>query len=108
MTDIASILAALSDPTRRMIFERIAEGPLSVGTVAAGLPISRPAVSQHLKVLKGAGLVRDQSAGTRRLYHIDQAGLGAVRLWLNRFHVEAPAKPALDVPWDSAQWKETT
>lgn len=90
-----------------MIFERIAEGPLAVGTLAAGLPVSRPAVSQHLKVLKAAGLVNDRSAGTRRLYHIDPAGLGAMRLWLNRFHVEAPVKPVLDVPWDSARWKET-
>lgn len=106
MTDISTILAALSDPTRRLIFERITEGPVSVGTLAAGLPVSRPAVSQHLKVLKAAGLVSDRSVGTRRLYHVDQAGLGVVREWLNRFHVEMPSLPLLDVPWDSDQWKE--
>jgi len=78
-------LTALADPTRRLIFERLADGPRSVGELAAGLPISRPAVSQHLKVLKTAGLVNDQAAGNRRLYHMDPDGLGALHAYLDRF-----------------------
>ena len=76
---------ALGDPTRRAIFERLAESPRAVGELAAELPISRPAVSQHLKVLKDAGLVIDRAEGTRRVYRIDPAGLGAIRAWLDRF-----------------------
>jgi DNA-binding transcriptional ArsR family regulator len=76
-------LAALADPTRRAVFERLAAGPLSVGELARGLPVSRPAVSQHLKVLKAAGLVTDAAQGARRLYQIDPAGLDAIRAWLN-------------------------
>jgi DNA-binding transcriptional ArsR family regulator len=75
---------ALGDPTRRAIFERVAAGPVTVGEAAAGLPVTRPAVSQHLKVLKAAGLVRDRAAGTRRIYSIDPAGLGPLREWLDR------------------------
>jgi len=67
------------------VLERLAAGPLSVGEIARGLPVSRPAVSQHLKVLKQAGLVADQAAGTRRVYHIDPHGLGALRAWLDQF-----------------------
>jgi DNA-binding transcriptional ArsR family regulator len=78
-------LAALADPTRRQVFERLRGGPKPVGVVAKGLPVSRPAVSQHLKVLKDAGLVRDQVEGTRRLYSIDPNGLGAIRRWLDEF-----------------------
>jgi DNA-binding transcriptional ArsR family regulator len=78
-------LAALADPTRRRIFERLAKGPLAVGELAHGLPVSRPAVSQHLKVLKLAGLVADRAEGTRRVYHIDPNGLGAIRAWLDQF-----------------------
>ena len=78
-------LQALADPTRREIFERLQKGPTSVGTLAESLPISRPAVSQHLKVLKDAGLVTDRAEGTRRVYQIDPAGLGAIRAWLDRF-----------------------
>jgi DNA-binding transcriptional ArsR family regulator len=78
-------LAALADPTRRAIFERLAVKPCSVGELARGMPVSRPAVSQHLQVLKGAGLVQDEPAGARRVYHIDPAGLGAIRQWLDRF-----------------------
>jgi DNA-binding transcriptional ArsR family regulator len=81
--------AALSDPTRREVLERLAHGPRSVGELAAGLPVSRPAVSQHLKVLKDAGLVRDQAEGTRRVYQIDPEGLGQLRAWLDRFWDEA-------------------
>jgi DNA-binding transcriptional ArsR family regulator len=77
-------LAALSDPTRRAIFERLAAGPASVGEIAAGLPVTRPAVSQHLKVLKDAALVRDAADGARRIYRIDPAGLAALRQWLDR------------------------
>lgn len=78
-------LAALGDPTRRAIFERLAERPWAVGELARQLPVSRPAVSQHLKVLKRAGLVVDTPAGTRRVYQVDPDGLGALRAYLDRF-----------------------
>jgi DNA-binding transcriptional ArsR family regulator len=78
-------LAALGDPTRREIFERLANGPRSVGDLARDLPVSRPAVSQHLRQLKEAGLVTDRAKGTRRIYQIDPEGLGALRQWLDRF-----------------------
>ena len=77
--------AALADPTRREVFERLAAGSKSVGELAQGMPVSRPAVSQHLKVLKEAGLVTDEADGTRRVYHIDPNGLGALRAWLDQF-----------------------
>ena len=76
---------ALADPTRREVFERLRSGGMSVGEIAHGLPVSRPAVSQHLKVLKDAGLVADEAQGTRRVYHIDPEGLGAMRAWLDQF-----------------------
>jgi DNA-binding transcriptional ArsR family regulator len=82
---IAVALTALADPTRRTIFERVGAGPAAVGEIAAGLPVSRPAVSQHLKVLKEAGLVTDTPEGTRRVYRLDPRGLGALRDWLDRF-----------------------
>jgi DNA-binding transcriptional ArsR family regulator len=78
-------LTALADPTRRAVFERLRAGPVSVGEIAARLPVSRPAVSQHLKALREAGLVRHEADGTRRLYEIDPDGLGALRTWLDRF-----------------------
>ncbi|ASG23724.1 ArsR/SmtB family transcription factor [Nitrospirillum viridazoti] len=78
-------LTALADPTRRAVFERLRAGPQPVGELARHLPISRPAVSQHLKVLKDAGLVTDRAEGTRRIYHIDPHGLGALRRWLDQF-----------------------
>ena len=81
----AGALKALADPTRRSVFERLHRSPASVGQIAAELPVSRPAVSQHLKVLKDAGLVTDTSEGTRRVYSIDQAGLAAVREYFDRF-----------------------
>jgi len=84
-------LAALADPTRRLVFERLKSGPRPVGMIAHGLPVSRPAVSQHLKVLKDAGLVTDRSEGTRRVYCIDPDGLGALRRWLDQFWDEALA-----------------
>jgi DNA-binding transcriptional ArsR family regulator len=76
---------ALGDATRRRIFERLAEGPASVGTLADGMPISRPAVSQHLRVLKDAGLVSDRQVGTRRIYAVDPAGVGVLREYWDRF-----------------------
>ena len=77
--------AAISDPTRRRVLERLALGPRAVGEIAEGLPVSRPAVSQHLKVLKEAGLVSDRQEGARRIYAIDPHGLGAMRAWLDQF-----------------------
>jgi DNA-binding transcriptional ArsR family regulator len=85
MANTQRALAALADPTRRAVFERLGDGPQPVAAIARGLPVSRPAVSQHLKVLKEAGLVIDRAEGTRRVYQIDPAGLGAIRAWLDRF-----------------------
>jgi DNA-binding transcriptional ArsR family regulator len=82
-------LQCLSDPTRRHVFERLRGGPKSVGVLAAGLPVSRPAVSQHLRALKDAGLVKDRSEGTRRVYYIDPDGLGELRRWLDGFWDDA-------------------
>ena len=90
-------LAALADPTRRRVFERLKSGPRAVGEIARGLPVSRPAVSQHLKVLKEAGLVADRPEGTRRVYYIDPDGLGALRKWLDQFWDEALAAFAAEV-----------
>src|SRR6201993_791394 len=84
-------LAALADPTRQQVFESLKSGPKPVGAIARGLPVSRPAVSQHLKVLKEAGLVADQPEGTRRVYYIDPGGLGALRAWLDQFWDQALA-----------------
>jgi DNA-binding transcriptional ArsR family regulator len=82
---------ALGDPTRRAIFERLADRPHAVGELASALPVSRPAVSQHLKVLKDARLVVDRAAGTRRIYQLDPDGVGALRADLDRFWVQALA-----------------
>jgi len=81
----AVAFAALAEPMRIAIVERLAERPMAVGELAAGLPVTRPAVSQHLKVLKAAKLVRDHAEGTRRIYSLDPAGLGPMRMWLDRF-----------------------
>ncbi|HEY5012250.1 MAG TPA: metalloregulator ArsR/SmtB family transcription factor [Acidimicrobiia bacterium] len=78
------VLDALGDPTRRAVCERLAAGPLAVGELAAGLPVSRPAVSQHLKVLKAAGLVVDRPVGNRRLYELDPVGVAGLRAWIDR------------------------
>ena len=78
-------MQALGDPTRRTVFEQLRSGPRSVGELAHGLPVSRPAVSQHLRVLKGAGLVTDEQHGTRRLYRIEQDGLAELRAWFDSF-----------------------
>lgn len=82
-------LASISDPTRRSVLEKLRAGPQSVGALAEQLPVSRPAVSQHLKVLKEAGLVKDRSEGTRRVYYIDPDGLGELRRWLDEFWDDA-------------------
>ncbi len=81
--------SALGDRTRRAIFERLAARPSAVGELADGLPVSRPAVSQHLKVLKDAGLVVDQRAGNRRIYRVNPEGLGELRADLDRFWTSA-------------------
>jgi len=82
-------LQCLGDPTRRQIFERLRGSPASVAVLARGMPVSRPAVSQHLKVLKAAGLVGDRAAGTRRIYHVDPRGLEVLRQWLESFWDQA-------------------
>jgi DNA-binding transcriptional ArsR family regulator len=82
---------ALGDPTRRAIFERLADRPQAVGELARGLPVSRPAVSQHLKVLKEAGLVIDHPAGNRRIYQVSPNGVGALRAQLDRYWNKALA-----------------
>ncbi len=82
---------ALADPTRRTVFELLREGPLAVGELASSLPVSRPAVSQHLRVLKDAGLVTERRNGTRRLYRIDPGGLGALREYFDAFWADALA-----------------
>jgi DNA-binding transcriptional ArsR family regulator len=82
---------ALGDPTRREIFERLVERPQAVGEIARELPVSRPAVSQHLRVLKRAGLVVDQARGNRRIYRVEPAGLAALRGELDRFWTQALA-----------------
>jgi DNA-binding transcriptional ArsR family regulator len=82
---------ALADPTRRTILELVAARPRSVGALAEQLPVTRPAVSQHLKLLKTAGLVRDHAEGTRRIYRVDPAGLAELRAQLDRFWNQALA-----------------
>jgi DNA-binding transcriptional ArsR family regulator len=82
---------ALGDPTRRAIFERLAERPQAVSELASDLPVSRPAVSQHLKVLREAGLVVDRRAGKHRIYQVDPGGVGALRADLERFWSKALA-----------------
>ena len=85
------ILDALGDRTRRAVLERLREGPKAVVEIARGLPISRPAVSQHLKVLKEAGLVVDREVGTRRIYEVNPAGLSALQQYLERQWAEVLA-----------------
>ena len=89
--NVDEAIRALGDPTRRAIFELIADDPMPVGAIAARLPVSRPAVSQHLKVLKEAGLVVDRPAGTRRYYEVDPDGVGALRSYFDHF-------------WNTALW----
>jgi len=99
-------LAALADPTRRRVFERLRRGPKSVGALAQGLPVSRPAVSQHLRALKEAGLVGDRAEGTRRVYFIDPHGLAALRRWLDQFWDEALAAFQTEVEGGAGEQKE--
>ncbi len=82
-------LAVLADPTRRQVFERLRGGPRPVNLLAAGLLVSRPAVSQHLKVLKNAGLVEERSEGARRIYSVRREGLADLREWLDSFWSDA-------------------
>jgi DNA-binding transcriptional ArsR family regulator len=87
----AGAIAALADPTRRAVFERLRDGPRPVGELARGLPVSRPAVSQHLRVLKEAGLVTERKDGTRRLYRVDPNGIAALRAYFEEFWTDALA-----------------
>jgi DNA-binding transcriptional ArsR family regulator len=82
-------LNVLADPTRRQVFERLRDGPQPVNAIAAGLPVSRPAVSQHLKVLKDAGLVEERSEGVRRIYSVRREALAELRGWLDSFWDDA-------------------
>lgn len=88
-TNAARAFAALGDPTRRQLFERLAKRPLAVVELSQGLAVSRPAVSQHLKVLRNAGLLLVHSEGTRNVYQIDHRGITAMRNWLDRFWDDA-------------------
>lgn len=106
MANANRVFAALNDPTRRAVFERLRHGPRAVGEIAHGLPVTRPAVSQHLKVLKEAGLVDDRSEGTRRIYQIDPTGLGAMRAWLDQFWDAALTAFAEEVERSSKQEKK--
>jgi DNA-binding transcriptional ArsR family regulator len=87
----ADAIQALGDPTRRTVFERLREGPRSVGELARGLPVSRPAVSQHLRVLERAGLVRARREGTRNFYSVDGDGLAELRAYFEGFWDEVLA-----------------
>lgn len=89
MVAYGAVLDALGDPTRRAILERLRQGPRPVGEIADGLPVSRPAVSQHLRVLKEAGLVVDRRDGTRRLYAVDPGGLAVLRAYLESLWQES-------------------
>jgi DNA-binding transcriptional ArsR family regulator len=105
----ALALAALADPTRRLVLTQLRAGPKPVGDIARALPVSRPAVSQHLKVLKAAGLVRDRPDGTRRVYSIDPHGVGALRRWLDEFWNEAleAFKAEVEKPEPACEKNET-
>lgn len=87
----AAAIQALGDPTRRDVLEQLRKGPLAVGEIASRLPVSRPAVSQHLRVLEGAGLVTAERAGTRRLYRVDPEGIAALREYFDSFWSDALA-----------------
>ena len=101
---LSQVFAALADPTRRAIFERLADRPSAVGELAKQLPVSRPAVSQHLRVLKEARLVRDRAIGTRRVYAVDPDGLAAIRDYFDRFWRKSldAFKAAAEFPWEDA------
>jgi DNA-binding transcriptional ArsR family regulator len=97
----ATALTALSDPTRRQVFERVLAAPQPVGAIAAGLPVSRPAVSQHLRVLKAAGLVDERRQGTRRLYVANPQALGELRAAIEAMWREALAGLAARIDEES-------
>lgn len=106
MANAERVFSALHDPTRRAVLERLRDGPRPVSDIARGLPVTRPAVSQHLKVLKEAGLVDDRSEGTRRIYRIDPKGLGAMRAWLDQFWTDALDAFAAEVERGQKKEKE--
>ena len=106
MTNASRVFAALTDPTRRAVFEQLRHSPRPVGEIARGLPVTRSAVSQHLKVLKEAGLVDDRPEGTRRIYQIDPRGLGAMRAWLDQFWDSALTAFAEEVERDAKEEKK--
>ena len=91
VTNRSAAFAALAEPMRTAIVEALGQRPMAVGELARQLPVSRPAVSQHLKILKEARLVRDQAEGTRRIYSLDPAGLGQIRAWLDQFWTQSLA-----------------
>jgi DNA-binding transcriptional ArsR family regulator len=97
------VLDALGDPTRRAVLDLLVDGSRAVGELAAALPVSRPAVSQHLRVLKEAGLVTTEADGTRRLYAVDPRGLDPARAWIDRFwdHALANFKQLVEQPEES-------
>src|SRR4029434_5563770 len=101
----SSALVALADSTRRRVFEVLRTGPKPVGAIAAKLPVSRPAVSQHLKVLREARLVTERREGTRRIYFIDPHGLAELRAWLDRFWDQSLAAFQAEVERESASKK---
>lgn len=103
----ADPITALGDPTRRAIFERLADGPMAVGAIARGLPVSRPAVSQHLKVLKQAGLVSDRPVANRRLYSVDDRGIKEIRAYFERFwnHRLRAFKAAAEQGQEEGTWQ---
>jgi DNA-binding transcriptional ArsR family regulator len=96
-----AVMDALGDPTRRAVFDRLREGPRSVGEVADGLPVSRPAVSQHLRVLREAGLVAERRVGTKRIYELAPGGLVELRAYFDQFWSQA-----LDAYKEAAERKE--
>jgi DNA-binding transcriptional ArsR family regulator len=100
------VFDALGDPTRRQILEELGRGPAPVGQIAARLPISRPAVSQHLRVLERAGLVTHESVGTRNVYRVDADGLAALRRWLDRFWATALESFTTYVDHDNASRRQ--
>lgn len=101
-------LDALGDPTRRAIFERLRRGPAAVGELARGLPVSRPAVSQHLRVLREAGLVRDRPSGARRVYSVAPEGLAELRAYVEGFWADALDAFAAAAERSPAEEEETS
>lgn len=97
MTYMNLSLMALADPTRRAVFESLGKSPQSVGEIAGGLPVSRPAVSQHLKILKEAGLVTDRPEGAKRIYFVNPNGLAELREWIDRMWGEALTAYAAEI-----------